>query len=136
MNGGEGGEIILVRKDVGSVVDAELALKVDGGSLDGEMIHAFVRGVEVVAALGFALAKDFADSVFDLGGGGERGAIGEADFAVGLSKAADGTELEPREAAEGGGAADEECDEKSDEQQRGDEEGAGGNDAPGFSEHC
>ena len=123
-------------EDVRSVVGAELALEVDGSSLDGEMIHAFVRGVEVMAALRFGLAKNLADAVFDLGGGGESWAIDETDFAIGLSKAADGTELEAREAAERGCAADEECGEESDEQQSSGDKDAGGDNASGFSEHC
>ena len=100
MDGGEGGEIVWVGEDIRSVVGAKLALDVDGSSLEGEMIHAFVRGVEVMAALRFALAKNLADAVFEPGGGGKGSTIGEADFAVGLSKAADGTELETGKAAE------------------------------------
>ena len=100
VDGGDGGDIVWVGEDIGSVVGAKLALDVDGRSLDGEMIHAFVRGVEVMATLRFALAKNLADAVFEQGGGGEGSMIDEADFAVGLSNAADGTELEPRKAAE------------------------------------
>ena len=94
------GEKVWVGEDIGSVVGAKLALDVDGSSLEGEMIHAFMRRVEVVSTVRFALAKYLADAVFEQGGGGEGSTIGEADFAVGLSKAADGTELETGEAAE------------------------------------
>ena len=61
----DGGEKVWVGEDIGSVVGAELALDVDGSSLEGKMIHAFVRGVEVMAALRFALAKNLADAVFE-----------------------------------------------------------------------
>ncbi len=136
VNGGDGGDIVLVGEDVRAIVGAELAPEVDGGALDREMIHAFVRGVEVMAALRFALAKNLADAVFEQGGGGEGSTIGEADFAVGLSNAADRTELQSREAAEGSGTANEECGEERDEQQRGDDQDARGDQAPVFLEHC
>ena len=136
VDGGDGGDIVWVGEVIGSVVGAKLALDVDGRSLDGEMIHAFVRGVEVMATLRFALAKNLADAVFEQGGGGEGSMIHEADFAVGLSNAADGAELEAREAAEGGGTANEECGEESDEQQCAGDQDAGGDEAPVFSEHC
>src|SRR5688572_29883876 len=93
MDGCDGGEKVWVAENIGSVVGAELALDVDGGSLDGEMIHPFVRGVEIMAALRFALAKNLADAVLEPDGGGEGATIDEADFAVGLSNAADGAEL-------------------------------------------
>lgn len=136
VDGGEGGDVGGVCNDVGAVIGAEFATVTHGCSVDSEVEHAFVNGVEVVAAIFFGGAEDFADAVFDLGGGAQDAVIEEAGFVVGLLDSAEGAKLEAVEAAESGMAADKEGGEECDEKEGGDGKEEVREDAPGIGWEC